>query len=217
MARQIAAANLQDRLAENPYPGRGIVQGKSSEGDWVQVYWIMGRSANSRNRIFVHEDDLVRTEAAELGISCEACHGAGRKHVVRHAESSRVVGSAVTKPVVGSADPTIVNPARLDHRGASRVCGQCHSTFLSPDQEDYLANGYRYRPGDDLSTAFQTVLADSPLHTRMEQLGKPVYWTDGACWVGGREYLGHVDSQCHTVGKMSCLSCHSMHDAPSLM
>ncbi|GIS60821.1 MAG: hypothetical protein CM1200mP2_30460 [Planctomycetaceae bacterium] len=93
------------------------------------------------------------------------------------------MGSAVTKAVSGSADPTIVNPARLDHRGASRVCGQCHSTFLSPDQQDYLANGYRYRPGDDLSTAFQTVLADSPLHTPMEQLGKPVYWTDGACWV----------------------------------
>lgn len=157
----------------------------------------------------------VQTEAAELGISCEACHGAGRKHVARHAAASRVGGSAVTKAVSDSADPTIVNPARLDHRGASRVCGQCHSTFLSPNQQDYLANGYRYRPGDDLSTAFQTVVADSPLHTRMEQLGKPVYWTDGACWVGGREYLGHVDSKCHTVGKMSCLSCHSMHDAPA--
>jgi len=157
----------------------------------------------------------VKTEAAELGISCEACHGAGRKHVARHRESPRVGGSAVTEVVGGSADPTIVNPARLDHRAAARVCGQCHSTFLSPDHDDYLANGYRYQPGEELSTAFLTVLADSPLHAQMEQRGKPVYWMDGACWVGGREYLGHAESKCHTEGKMSCLSCHSMHDAPS--
>ena len=65
MVKEIAAANLQERLAENPYPGRGIVLGRSPEGDWVQVYWIMGRSANSRNRIFVGENDLLRTEAAD--------------------------------------------------------------------------------------------------------------------------------------------------------
>ena len=57
MVRETAAANLQERLAENPYPGRGILQGRSPEGDWVQVYWIMGRSANSRNRVFVGEND----------------------------------------------------------------------------------------------------------------------------------------------------------------
>ena len=65
MVRETAAANLQERLAENPYPGRGIVQGRSPEGDWVQVYWIMGRSDNSRNRVFVGENDLLRTEAAD--------------------------------------------------------------------------------------------------------------------------------------------------------
>ena len=65
MVKEIAAANLQERLAENPYPGRGIVQGRSPEGDWVQVYWIMGRSANSRNRVFIGENDLLRTEAAD--------------------------------------------------------------------------------------------------------------------------------------------------------
>lgn len=60
-----AAANLRQRLAENPYVGRGIVIGRAAEGTWTQVYWIAGRSANSRNRIFVAEDDILRTEAAD--------------------------------------------------------------------------------------------------------------------------------------------------------
>ncbi|MGK5091874.1 IMP cyclohydrolase [Deltaproteobacteria bacterium TL4] len=57
--------NLQTRIIENPYPGRGIILGKNEEGRWCQVYWIMGRSENSRNRIFKYEDDVLHTEAAE--------------------------------------------------------------------------------------------------------------------------------------------------------
>lgn len=49
---------LTDLLASNPYPGRGIVVGR----DCV-YYWIMGRSANSRNRIFSITDDGIKTEA----------------------------------------------------------------------------------------------------------------------------------------------------------
>lgn len=52
-------------LSRNPYPGRGIVLGTSPDGNsLVQVYWIMGRSVNSRNRIFVEEDSgFVKTKA----------------------------------------------------------------------------------------------------------------------------------------------------------
>ena len=50
--------DLVELLNSNPYPGRGIVVGK----DRV-YYWIMGRSANSRNRIFVETEDGIRTEA----------------------------------------------------------------------------------------------------------------------------------------------------------
>jgi len=49
-------------LAENPYPGRGLVIGRSAaDSAWLQVYWIMGRSPNSRNRIFVREGSELRT------------------------------------------------------------------------------------------------------------------------------------------------------------
>ena len=48
--------NLEQELQENAYPGRGIVIGKSPDGTKaVTAYFIMGRSENSRNRIFAEE------------------------------------------------------------------------------------------------------------------------------------------------------------------
>lgn len=58
-----AYANLQSHIAANPYPGRGLVIGLSATGDaWQQVYWIMGRSPNSRNRQFALQGSTLRTE-----------------------------------------------------------------------------------------------------------------------------------------------------------
>ena len=51
-------------LKGNTYPGRGIVLGTSEDGETaVAAYFIMGRSVNSRNRVFVEEPDGIRTEA----------------------------------------------------------------------------------------------------------------------------------------------------------
>jgi IMP cyclohydrolase len=50
--------DLLELLRSNPYPGRGLVVGQG-----VVYYWIMGRSFNSRNRIFVETEDGIRTEA----------------------------------------------------------------------------------------------------------------------------------------------------------
>ncbi|MCH5150455.1 MAG: inosine monophosphate cyclohydrolase [Spirochaetales bacterium] len=56
------AAENFELLKNNVYPGRGIVQGLSKDGKkLVQIYWIMGRSENSRNRIFIEENGFVRT------------------------------------------------------------------------------------------------------------------------------------------------------------
>lgn len=56
--------NLYEELQNNSYPGRGIVIGKSADGKHaVCAYFIMGRSGNSRNRIFVEDGDGIRTEA----------------------------------------------------------------------------------------------------------------------------------------------------------
>lgn len=55
---------LEQELKGNPYPGRGIVIGKSSDGTKAMTaYFIMGRSENSRNRIFVEDGQGIRTQA----------------------------------------------------------------------------------------------------------------------------------------------------------
>ena len=55
---------LNALLSGNPYPGRGIVLGQTADGSQnVAAYFIMGRSENSRNRIFVKEPDGIRTQA----------------------------------------------------------------------------------------------------------------------------------------------------------
>lgn len=56
--------SLEQELKENAYPGRGIVIGRSADGkSAVTAYFIMGRSSNSRNRIFVPESEGIRTKA----------------------------------------------------------------------------------------------------------------------------------------------------------
>ena len=56
--------DLTKLLEGNPYPGRGIVLGRSADNRFaVAAYFIMGRSENSRNRIFVPTEDGIRTQA----------------------------------------------------------------------------------------------------------------------------------------------------------
>ena len=56
--------SLEKELKENSYPGRGIVLGRSADGKKaVAAYFIMGRSENSRNRIFATDGEGIRTQA----------------------------------------------------------------------------------------------------------------------------------------------------------
>lgn len=56
--------NLETKLLENAYPGRGIVIGRTADGNKAVIaYFIMGRSENSRNRVFVTEGEGIRTQA----------------------------------------------------------------------------------------------------------------------------------------------------------
>ncbi len=58
------AVNLYEYLSGNEYPGRGIVLGRTQDGGKMLIgYFIMGRSENSRNRVFVEEGEGIRTEA----------------------------------------------------------------------------------------------------------------------------------------------------------
>ena len=56
--------SIEKELQGNSYPGRGIIIGKSADGTKaVTAYFIMGRSENSRNRVFVEEGEGIRTQA----------------------------------------------------------------------------------------------------------------------------------------------------------
>jgi hypothetical protein len=71
-ALKIAQATFRRHIRQNSYPGRGLVVGRASTGEgaskseaWLIVYWIMGRSAHSRNRRFVREGHVLRTEPVD--------------------------------------------------------------------------------------------------------------------------------------------------------
>ena len=56
--------SIEKELKANAYPGRGIIVGRSADGTKaVTAYFIMGRSSNSRNRIFVEDGEEIRTQA----------------------------------------------------------------------------------------------------------------------------------------------------------
>lgn len=103
--REIAKRNGQ-KLSTNAYPGRGIVLGTSPDSNWlVQVYWIMGRSENSRNRIFVGEPNgFVRTKAYDesklsdpsLIIYYPAKH-LDRCHIISNGDQTDTVFAAMQK------------------------------------------------------------------------------------------------------------------------
>ena len=56
--------SIEKELKENSYPGRGIIVGRSEDGTKAVIaYFIMRRSSNSRNRIFVEDGEGIRTQA----------------------------------------------------------------------------------------------------------------------------------------------------------
>ena len=55
---------IEEELQSNAYPGRGIIFGRTPDNKKnIIAYFIMGRSENSRNRVFVETEDGIRTEA----------------------------------------------------------------------------------------------------------------------------------------------------------
>ena len=57
-------ADFEKILRETSYPGRGIMIGRTADGaKAVTAYFIMGRSVNSRNRVFVEDGEGIRTQA----------------------------------------------------------------------------------------------------------------------------------------------------------
>ncbi|MCA1663485.1 MAG: cytochrome c3 family protein, partial [Myxococcales bacterium] len=156
----------------------------------------------------------VQSRVAEMGIACEACHGPAEEHIAANQNPFRRYWLHVR----GAGDPTIVNPRRLDARRANEVCGQCHSlTDLGDDI--YLGEGKSYVAGDELEKSQPLLRQLHPTPALAKHIQQdPAYlrgyfWADGTIRVSSRDYSGLVESKCNGGGKLSCISCHSLHQS----
>ncbi|MCY2963842.1 MAG: multiheme c-type cytochrome, partial [Planctomycetota bacterium] len=162
-------------------------------------------------------DGEIDTLVAEFGVSCEACHGPGERHVA--ARRNLPAGQVLAL----DADP-IVNPRRLDHRRSTEVCGVCHSYNVARTTDIRAREkqeGQKYRPGDDFSLTRKLLRpTDDTLVDIRRADGDPDkffeqrFWRDGMVRTGGHEFNGLAESACFKKGEMSCLSCHDMHQRP---
>lgn len=162
------------------------------------------------------ETDAFDTRAAELGVSCEACHGPGRAHVERHRDPvARYAQRASKEP-----DPTIVHPGKIAPERSAAVCGQCHAYAYPRDEDQWWTGGYSraFRAGDALEPSRVLLTPPAPpveLEPVAADAADVIFWPDGEVRVGGREYNALLGSPCYERGegdrKMTCLSCHAMH------
>jgi hypothetical protein len=103
--RDRAEQEFSRRLVQNRYPGRGLVLGRSEDGDaWLQLYWIMGRSANSRNRVFVADGATLRAEPFDASavedpslILYEAMLELGPVYLVSNGDQTRTLHDAIRR------------------------------------------------------------------------------------------------------------------------
>ena len=98
----------------------------------------------------------METRAAELGISCEACHGPGERHVAARTAADR----SAPKPTAAILSTEIVHPERIDPVRASEVCGFCHSMKWIDRAETWRQGGFRFRPGDELAATTPLIQPD---------------------------------------------------------
>jgi len=169
------------------------------------------------------------TRAAELGISCEACHGPSTDHA-RHYRSplarytQHFSKSSTTNIIPKTGSRWFGDPAKLDHKRSSQICGQCHGVYIYNDPklgESFARNGPTYRPGDDIHSIRYYIQhpGSAPTPVRQEELEKNPgffherWWDDGTILAGGREFTAMRVSACYNKGELSCLDCHSMHQS----
>jgi hypothetical protein len=191
-------------------PPEALEQSVRWNSNCVQCHAVAGAPGHDQGT------DAFETSAAELGIACEACHGAGDAHVrAMRSPLARYAAATGTK-----REGLLLNPRDLSSERASEVCGRCHSYFFPKHEADWWQNGFSssYAPGQPLERA-QLLLSPevlaAPDGPDLGADARSLFYRDGTIRVGGREYNGLVRSPCYERGhddrKLSCLSCHSLH------
>ena len=192
---------------------------------WQPGDWDRHRDRWNSNCIFCHntapkpgELDLVlgpretprrfESEVAELGISCEACHGPGADH----AELYRSPTRRIQAHLADGGDTRIVHPDELEQAESVALCGQCHGQRRPSDPATLLTEGPTFRPGEDLVPHVQPLSIDTPAVRGSDPDGIRLrFWGDGTPRLTAYEYQGVTQSPCYLDGPMTCGSCHTMH------
>lgn len=160
------------------------------------------------------EPSGYETSVGELGISCEACHGAGAKHV-RENRANAAAGPA-----------SIVHPTKLPVDRADEICARCHGGVM-PRTREWNRETYAdpFLAGRELRRYWFTLFSEAEksarerdpedpqaAHLKPERLDAR-FWPDGTPLTTALEYQGMSLSKCYEGGRgrMTCLTCHTMH------
>ena len=192
---------------------------------WNETCLFCHNTRPVKNRQFVPgQPPGYQTEVGELGIACEACHGAGDAHVRAHQNPARRLAQHYS----GEPDPTIVNPAKLSVVRSDEVCARCHAAPLPRlTAWNPVTHADPFLAGRELNRFWlvnwsqaemrmhaerEGIMARSTTHTE-EVDGR--YWGDGTPLTTAREYQSMALSACYQngQGQLRCLTCHSMHHA----
>lgn len=162
-ARSLARESFDRQLAANAYPGRGLVIGRSTDHEWLILYWIMGRSAQSRNRRFVAEGSVLRTVPVDASlvkdptlIIYEAMLELPGVHLVSNGDQTRTACDAIRaggtfeaalatrerEPDAPNFTPRISGLLDLTREPGAVVLSILKASRIDPQQTDR----YTYRP-----------------------------------------------------------------------
>lgn len=158
------------------------------------------------------ETRLAKTEVAELGIACGACHGQGAEH----AEAAANPWTRAQWHSDEAAKTGIVNPLKLDTDRSMMICGHCHGQRVPEPQSrirEIMGKGDPFDAGENLADYYK------PIHSGTK-IGNNNFanrfWPNGSPRLTAYEYQGIISSNCFIKGekgkRINCLSCHTMHD-----
>jgi predicted CXXCH cytochrome family protein len=160
---------------------------------------------------FDFQTRTAKTEVAELGIACGACHGPGAVH-------ADLASSPFTRTqwlADESIDRKIIDPQKLDTDRSMMICGHCHGQRVPNPTDrirDIMSKGDPFDAGENLAEMYTpidhgTKIGNVSFANR--------FWADGSPRLTAYEYQGILSSQCFLKGqpgnRINCNSCHEMH------